>query len=161
MNRSAFSQIELIFVIIIVGFLAAVALPKLAQTAEKIIKEMVYIKQDVSELMQHFVGTWTHFTTNTSTWITFHPDGTYSDQYEASYQGNFEDQYGHDAGHWGVAGQESDRGRWTVYGNKDEGRIVVRYANGKEVVYNYRVNIEKGRKFYNNYYLNGDFYFKK
>jgi hypothetical protein len=131
------------------------------QAAEMIGSDLIYFKQNISDMMRHFAGTWTKFTSNTSTWITFHPDGTYSEQYESSYSGNFDDQLGNVTGNWGATGQESDRGRWTVQGNMDEGRIIVRYANGNEIVYNYRVNIEKGQKYYNNYYLNGEFYFKK
>jgi hypothetical protein len=148
------------------AYLIAVSTPEslsgeLVGAAESITRNIRYFKVDVSDLARHFAGTWSHFTTNTSTWITFHPDGTYSDEYEASYSGNLTDGAGTQTGNWGTAGQDSGRGRWTVRGTKDAGTIIVRKANGKEVYYEYRVNQKDGRKYYWEYYFNGDFYMKK
>ena len=57
-------------------------------------------------------------------------------------------------------GQDSDRGRWTVRGNKDAGTIIVKLANGNEIYYEYQVHIENGQKYYREYRFNGDFYSK-
>lgn len=148
------------------AYLIAVSTPEglsddLLGAAESITRNIQYFKVDVSDLARHFAGTWSHFTTNTSTWMTFHPDGNYSDEYEASYSGNLTDGAGTQTGNWGTAGQDSGKGRWTVRGTKDAGTIIVRKANGEEIYYEYRVLIEKGRKYYANYYFNGDFYMKK
>jgi hypothetical protein len=148
------------------AYLIAMSTPEglsadLVGAAEAISRNMQYFKVDISELARHFAGTWSHFTTNTSTWMTFHPDGSYSDEYEASYSGNLSDGAGNQTGNWGAAGQESGRGRWTVRGTKDAGTIIVRKANGEEVYYEYRVNQKDGRKYYWEYYFNGDFYMKK
>lgn len=148
------------------AYLIAVSTPEglsddLVGAAEAITRNIQYFKVDVSDLARHFAGTWSHFTTNTSTWMTFHPDGSYSDEYEASYSGNLTDGAGTQTGNWGTAGQESGRGRWTVRGTKDAGTIIVRKANGDEVYYEYRVNQKDGRKYYWEYYFNGDFYMKK
>jgi hypothetical protein len=148
------------------AYLIAVSTPEglsadLVGAAEAITRNIQYFKVDVSELARHFAGTWSHFTTNTSTWMTFHPDGTYSDEYEASYSGNLTDGAGTQTGNWGTAGQESGRGRWTIRGTKDAGTIIVHQANGEEVYYEYRVNQKDGRKYYWEYYFNGDFYMKK
>lgn len=148
------------------AYLIAVSTPEglsadLVGAAESITRNIQYFKVDVSDLAMHFAGTWSHFTTNTSTWMTFHPDGSYSDEYEASYSGNLTDGTGTQTGNWGTTGQQSGRGRWTVRGTKDAGTIIVRKANGEEVYYDYRVNQKDGRKYYWEYYFNGDFYMKK
>ena len=148
------------------AYIIAVSTPEgfskdLLDASESIFRNMQYFKVEVSDLMQHFAGNWSHFTTNTSTWMCFCPDGTYSEQYESSYSGDFQDAGGNDAGGWGATGQDSSRGRWTVRGNKDAGTIVVSMANGKEIYYEYKVHVEKGEKYYSEYYFNGDFYFKK
>jgi hypothetical protein len=148
------------------AYLIAVSTPdKLGQeligAATSMVNSVQYFKVDVSGLIQHFAGTWARFSTNTSTWITFHPDGRYEDQYEAAYSGDFTDGAGNLTGNWGATGQDSDQGRWTVRGNKDSGTIIVKKANGEEIYYEYRVHAENGRKYYHEYYFNGDFYSKK
>jgi len=148
------------------AYLIALSTPEklsadLVGAAESITRNIQYFKVDVSDLARHFAGTWSHFTTNTSTWMTFHPDGSYSDEYEASYSGNLTDGAGTQTGNWGTMGQNSGRGRWTVRGTKDAGTIIVRKANGEEVYYEYHVNQKDGRKYYWEYYFNGDFYMKK
>jgi hypothetical protein len=79
-----------------------------------------------ADLAMHFAGTW----------MTFHPGGTYSDEYEASYSGNLTDGSGNVTGDWETMGQDS----------------------GKEVYYEYRVNLKDGRKYYWENYFNGDFF---
>lgn len=147
------------------AYLIAVSTPdnlgsELLGAAESMIKSTQYFKVEVGDLMQHFAGTWSSFGTNTSTWITFYPDGTYSDQSESSYSGEFNDGAGNQTGNWNAMGQSGDKGRWTVRGNKDSGTIIVKLNNGEEYYYEYRVHIEKGNKYYNEYYFNGDYYMR-
>lgn len=114
-----------------------------------------------SEIMKHFSGSWTTTTTNTQTWVTLRPDGTFSDQYESSYSGNFNDQYGNDMGSWGQANQQNASGKWTVNGNREQGTITLIYSNGEQTVVQYKVNQEKGQTYYNEYWFNGTFYYRE
>ena len=111
-------------------------------------------------LVTHFSGEWVYTTGYRTDWMMFYPDGTYSDQYEASYSGNFEDGGGNVTGNWGALGQESNRGRWNVQGNKDAGVITVIESDGSQSRYEYRVFTERGEKYYHEYLFNGYHYRK-
>jgi hypothetical protein len=93
--------------------------------------------------------------------MTFFPDGSYSDQSEASYSGDFTDGSGNVTGNWGVAGQNSNRGRWSVQGNLEAGTIVVVNPDGSQNRYDYRVFVERGQKYYREYLFNGYHYSKQ
>ncbi len=134
---------------------------ELTGAAGSIARNMQFFKQETSDLMRHFAGNWSTFTTNTSTWMSLAPNGVYSDQYESAYSGNTSDGYGNVTGNWGTAGQNSGQGRWTVRGTKEAGQLVVTMNNGREVVYNYKVHQENGRYFYSEYWFNGSLYSKK
>jgi len=143
------------------AFILAISTPEMLGTeiirdAKMIAANLLYTKIEVTELMRHFAGKWANFTTNTSTWIQFNPDGTYGEQYESSYSGDFDN----DGGNWGATGGENAQGRWTVQGNHDNGRIVVKLANGNEMHYDYRVHEENGQKYYAEYWFNGKLYSK-
>jgi hypothetical protein len=129
--------------------------------AMAIANSMRYFKPQVSDVMNHFVGCWTTTTTNTQTWMTLRPDGTFSDQYESSYSGNFSNQYGDDLGNWGAHNQQNAAGRWTVNGTREQGTITLIYQNGEQTVVQYRVNTEKGQTYYNEYYFNSVFYYRE
>jgi hypothetical protein len=133
---------------------------ELVSAAESAARNMQYFKVEVSDLMRHFAGNWASFTTNTSTWICFCPDGTYSEQYEAAYSGQTTDGWGNATGDWNAYGEDKSQGRWTVRGNKESGQIVVRLNNGEEIVYEYKVHKEKGNTYYNEYWFNGRHYSK-
>ena len=111
-------------------------------------------------LVRHFAGEWMYTTGYRTEWMMFYPDGTYSDQYEASYGGDFTDGAGNVTGNWGAVGQDSNRGRWTVQGNKDSGVITVINPDGSQTRYDYRVFVERGEKFYWEYLFNGYHYRK-
>jgi len=131
---------------------------ELLSAAESMVQTVQYFKVDVSDLTQHFAGEWAYFSSNTSTWICFCADGSYTEQYESSYSSDVNVSGGAD---WMTASQDSDRGRWTVRGNKDSGTIIVKLANGKEIYYEYQVHIERGQKYYREYRFNGNLYSKK
>lgn len=147
-------------------YLIAVSTPdklgnELITAAEDIARKVQFFKVEVSGLMQHFAGNWASFTTNTSTWICFCHDGTYSEQYEAAYSDQTTDGWGNATGDWSTYGQDNSQGRWTVRGNKETGQIIVRMNNGEEIIYEYKVHQEKGYTYYNEYWFNGSHYSKK
>ena len=142
------------------AFIVAISTPQML--GEEIIRDarwmaanLVYEKMESSDLVRHFAGKWANFTTNTSTWIQFYPDGTYDEQYESSYSGELSG-----GGNWGAYGGENAKGRWTVQGNRDQGRITVRMTDGSEVYYDYHVHEENGQKYYGEYWFNGKLYGK-
>ncbi len=114
-----------------------------------------------SDLMQFFADTWVTTTTNTSSYVTLYPDGTWSDRSESYYSGNFNDGGGANTGNWGAGGQQQGRGRWSVRGNKDQGQIIVVTAEGQQNTYEYHVHIENGQKYYSEYYFNGTLYHRR
>ncbi len=142
------------------AFILAVSTPEMLgddiiKDAQWIATNLIYKKLETSELVSHFAGRWASFTTNTSTWIQFHPDGTYDEQYESSYSGDLSG-----GGNWNAYGGENAKGRWTVQGTRDQGRILVRLANGNEIYYDYRVHEENGQRYYGEYWFNGKLYSK-
>ncbi|MCB2220485.1 MAG: hypothetical protein KQI35_08830 [Bacteroidetes bacterium] len=142
------------------AFIIAITTPDqlgedIIRDAKAIATNLRYSKPNTSELMQHFAAKWANFTTNTSTWIQFNPDGTYDEQYESSYSGDLSG-----GGNWGAYGDQQSKGRWTVQGNRDAGRIIVRMSDGNEIIYDYRVHEERGEKYYSEYWFNGKLYAK-
>lgn len=118
-------------------------------------------KTPVSDLIKHFAGTWVNYTRNTETKIILTPDGDYFEYYEASYSGQFHDQYGIQTGDWGTARQDQNRGRWTIRGDQEHGQVVITFKDGREVVVEYQVHIEKGKTYWREYWFNGELYGKQ
>ena len=133
---------------------------EIMSAAQTIEKNLNYVKVDMAGLMQHFTGQWTSFTSNTTTWLYLYPNGIYSEDYEAAYAGDFTNDVGDVTGNWGATGQSSDRGRWIVRGNKESGKIIVKLDNGDELVFNYKVHVERGETYYSEYWFNGRLYKK-
>ncbi len=77
-------------------------------------------------------------------------------QSEASYSGDLSG-----GGNWGVASQDSNRGRWTIQGTIDSGVITVISPDGTQTRYEYHVFIERGEKYYREYKFNGYLYQKQ
>ena len=145
-------------------FILAVSTPdKLGQeiivAANSIAEHTSFQKQTAGsdDLVRHFAGEWAWTNGYRTEWMTFFPDGSYSDQSEASYSGNFSD----GSGSWGAVGQDSNRGRWSVRGNRDAGVITVVNPEGSQSNYEYKVFIERGEKYYREYLFNGYHYQKQ
>jgi len=108
------------------------------------------------DLVKHFAGEWTWTNGYRTEWMTFFPNGSYSDQSEASYSGDLSG-----GGNWGAASQNSNLGRWNIQGTKDAGVITVIGTDGSQTRYEYSVFVERGEKFYWEYMFNGYHYRKQ
>lgn len=131
----------------------------LVNAAKEVAGNMTFVKMETTGLMSHFAGKWTTFTTNTSTDIYLYPNGVYSEYYEASYSGGFEDG-GTNTGSWGNSNQSNDTGKWTVRGSIEKGTIVIVMQNGEQYTIEYNVHVENGQTFYGEYWFNGSLYSK-
>ncbi len=149
-------------------FILAVSTPqKLGQdiivAADYLARNTHFSKREIgdTDLVRHFSGEWMWTNAYRTKWKTFFPDGSYSDQSEASYSGNMSDGSGNVTGNWGTAGQNSNRGRWSIQGNRDSGVITVINTDGSQNRYEYNVFVERGEKYYREYLLNGTLYAKQ
>lgn len=149
-------------------FVLAVSTPqKLGQeimaAADYLAGHAQFIKREAgdTDLVRHFSGEWAWTSGYRTEWMTFFPDGTYSDQSEASYSGDLSDGWGNVTGNWGVSGQNSNRGRWNIQGNRDSGVITVINPDGSQNRYEYKVFVERGEKYYREYLFNGYHYSKQ
>lgn len=133
----------------------------LSNAADAIARGMQYFKMDSSDLVRHFSGTWVSMTKSTMTTITLAPDGSYYYGYEAGYSGGFGNQYGDQTGSWGTAREDTNRGRWTIRGNKQNGVIMVTFQDGTESTLEYQVHVEKGQTYWNEYFIDGELYGRK
>lgn len=134
---------------------------ELSGAAEAVAKGMQFFKVEVSGLMQQFAGTWVSYTRDTETKMTLMPSGDYLENYEASHSGQFRNQYGDQTGYWGAARQNQGRGRWTVRGNREQGQIIITFQDGRQTTLEYRVHVEKGQTYWNEYLFNGELYSKQ
>jgi hypothetical protein len=134
---------------------------ELSGAAETIARNMKYFQVNVSGLVSHFSGTWVHTTGSTTTWVTMAPTGEFSTNYEAGYWGQLNDQLGNQTGNWDVNSSEKSQGRWTVRGNREQGNIIITYPNGSETYVQYRVHVEKGQTYWNEYKFDGNHYSKR
>ena len=142
------------------AYILAVATPEkytreLAAAAETIAASLRYVEAQVSDAAQYFVGTWVNMTTNTQTSYTLAADGTFTGGYEASYSGN---RASDGTTGFGLARQDQERGRWTVRGTREQGVIILRYPDGRQDTVEYRVHVEKGETYWNEYWFDGKLY---
>jgi hypothetical protein len=148
------------------AYIFALALPQefndeLGSAAMSIAQNMHYVKSDSGSLMAHFAGSWASFSSNTEDYITFFANGTYTNEYVASYSGEFTDAFsGEQTGNWGVAGGDQELGTWTIRGNRKSGMIILKSSDGSTYEINYQVHVENGVTYWSEYYFNGSFYMK-
>ena len=143
------------------AYLIAVATPerfssRLSSAAKTIAQSMRYNKAAAGATPSYFVGTWVNMTKNTETRMTFRADGTFSEYGEASYSNGA----GSDEA-WGAAGSSSSSGRWTARGTREQGVLTITYQNGESRDVQYRVHVEGGETYWNEYYFAGDLYGKQ
>jgi len=127
---------------------------ELAGAAEAIAGGMQYFRMEASDLMRQLSGIWVNMTKNTETRVGLSPSGQYFSNYESSYSGSF----GSEQGNWGTAGQSREDGRWTIRGNREQGTIIITMLNGNLMNIQYRVHVENGETYWNEYWFNGDLY---
>ena len=142
------------------AYILAVATPEkytreLAAAAEAIAASLRYVEAQMSDVAQYFVGTWVTMTTNTQTSYTLSADGTFTGDYEVSYSGN---RAADGTTGWGLARQNQERGRWTVRGTREQGVVILRYPDGRQETVEYRVHVEKGETYWNEYWFDGTLY---
>ena len=108
-----------------------------------------------AEVPAFLVGTWVTMTSHTQTSYTLWPDGTFTSGYEASYSGGSVPGGTTD---WGLARQDSGRGRWMARGTREQGTLVLQHPDGSQDVVEYRVHVESGEPYWNEYVFDGTLY---
>jgi len=140
------------------AFIIALTTPEkfsrdLPAAAETIARNMQYFGIETSGLTAHFAGTWVTMTKSTETRAVLNANGEFYSNYEASYSGQLSG-----GGAWGHASTNNERGRWTVRGDKRQGIIIITYPNGNQVQVPYKVHVENGETYWNEYWFNGELY---
>ncbi|NOY08332.1 MAG: hypothetical protein GXP33_05785 [Spirochaetes bacterium] len=146
------------------AFIIALTVPeqygrRLSNPADSIAISMRYLKSDVSGLAGYFSGTWKHWSKYGEIRVTLAPDGNYNYYDESSYSGNFTEG-GEQTGAWGLAGQNEEKGVWTVRGTRQRGTLVITYQDGSQDFIEYRVHEKNGEIYWNEYYFDGKLYTK-
>ena len=133
---------------------------ELPAAAENIVKGMQFPKVDTASVGRALAGSWSSVSANSQSQFTLGTDGRFSEYSESTYSGNFSDQYGNDTGNWGTGGTQQAAGTWSARGTKEKGSILFIYNNGKQASYEYRVHVENGKVYWNEYYFGGVLYGK-
>jgi hypothetical protein len=141
--------------------------PELAEAAEQLATGMRFVApqaaggaQAVAGAQgaggaQFLVGTWVTMTSNTQTTYTLMADGTFASGYEASYSATPNSAGTND---WGLARQDSNRGRWTARGTREQGTLMLQFPDGRQESVEYRVHVEGGETYWREYYFDGVLY---
>ncbi len=106
-------------------------------------------------LMQWFAGKYWRYTSSSSytsvyateSSMTFCANGLYHDSYESGGSGTGSDQYGNQTMAYGAVGTDSNRARWMIRGNKQQGVITVIKPDGSSYDLNYRA-VGEGQDMY-------------
>jgi hypothetical protein len=86
-----------------------------------------------------------------ATSTTLGPNGEFTTGYVAGYSGT-------ESGQWGMTREDHSSGTWTARGSRKEGTISLVYGNGKRETIRYKVQMENGEVYWNEYWFNGDLY---
>ena len=121
---------------------------QLAAAGKSIIKSVKYKKVPQGNMTQYFVGQWSTYTKYSETHIYFYSNGTYQTSNSSNY-GNSDTSVG---ATWGMANDNSDRGRWSVVGNMKRGRITLMGNDGSTQYIDYNI---QGKEMYFNGTLYG------
>jgi hypothetical protein len=132
----------------------------LAAAAEKIVMGMQFPKTDAAAVARALAGSWSSVSASSQSQFTLGADGRFSEYSESTHSGNFSDQYGNDTGNWGAGGAQQGSGTWSARGTREKGSIQFLYNDGKRSSYEYRVHVENGTVYWNEYYFGGVLYGK-
>jgi hypothetical protein len=133
---------------------------ELAAAADKIVQGMQFPKTDTAAVARALAGSWSSVSANSQSQFTLGTDGRFSEYSESTYSGSSSDQYGNDTGSWGAGGSQQAAGTWSARGTKEKGSILFVYNDGKRSSYEYRVHVENGKAYWNEYYFGGILYGK-
>ncbi|BCO10753.1 hypothetical protein GF1_31290 [Desulfolithobacter dissulfuricans] len=97
------------------------------------------------------IGTWKDIRGSGHTLITLYPDGTFTwyRDYAASGQG------------WGFSNRDESTGRWQSRGTHRAGTIFYQTSEGEQGSMDYRVLVEKGEAYWNEYYFDGTLFVRQ
>jgi hypothetical protein len=82
-------------------------------------------------------------------------------RHESSYGGQFHSGSGAQTGAWGAARDDTERGRWSARGTREQGVIVLTSESGTSSTVPYRVHVEKGQVYWREYFFDGELYQKQ
>ena len=145
------------------AYIVAVTTPEqfgeeLRRAAETLAGSVTVPKADPADVARQFVGRWMSIGKYSQATLSIYADGTYSTGSESTYSGQFRDSGGNDTGHWGVMGQSQQRGRWTARGTREQGMFQLVSPAGESSTVDYRVHVENGHTYWNEYYIGGKLY---
>ncbi len=123
----------------------------LSRAAEALAGSVKQAKVDAGTSSSSLAGIWVTMTKSTETTLALAPNGQFSTGYVAEYGGL-------ESGQWGLAREDHSSGRWTASGTREQGTITLVYGNGKRETIQYRVHVERGEVYWNEYWFNGDLY---
>lgn len=131
---------------------------ELCRAAETLAGSVTVPKPDPADIAKQLVGRWMSIGKYSQTTLTIYADGTYAFGSESTYSGQFRDAGGNDTGHWGVLGQSQQRGHWTARGTREQGVFQLVSPAGAASTVDYRVHVENGKVYWNEYYIGGKLY---
>jgi len=145
------------------AFILAVSTPQafsdaLASAADALATGMRFAAPDDAADAHHLAGTWVNTSSNTQTRYTLHPDGSFRGSWEASYSGNRPMGGGTD---WGLARQDCADGSWTAQGTREQGLLLLRHRDGRQESVPYRVHVERGELFWDEYWFGDELYARR
>ena len=145
------------------AYVAAIAAPEqfgeeLRKAAETLADSVTVPKVDPADVAKQFVGRWMSIGKTSQSTLTIDADGTYAFGSESTHSGQFRDSGGNDTGHWGVMGQNQQRGYWAARGTREQGVFQLITPAGVSSTVDYRVHVEKGLTYWNEYYIDGKLY---
>lgn len=124
---------------------------ELGNAADALVRSITYVTQEAGIAPSYLAGTWVTMTKSTETTLTLTADGQFSTGYVAGYSGT-------ESGQWGLAREDHSSGRWTSSGSRERGTITLVYGNGKQEMIQYKVQVENGEVYWNEYWFNGELY---